>query len=198
MVSRALFFLPKHLRIGTIIITIVSFSFFVGVQPPIARAALMGILSLVGSLIGRKVSPVYSLLVSAVICLWVYPGWISSLSFYLSYAATSGIILVPKPFKVRVVKGKVLTYFYHYCVEDLQTSLAAQLFTAPLIWFYFGRISLISPITNLLVSWTVAPITLMGALFCLAGPYGVHVLKPVVILANVLISYILWVVRVFA
>ena len=198
LVASVFFFLKKPLKIIATISTIVLFTLFVGVQPPIMRAAIMGIIALLGLQMGRKVSPWYSLLLSGIVCLILWPEWVSSLSFYLSYAATTGIILVPKPISARVKKGKPLSYVWKYCVDDLQTSIAAQLLTVPLIWYYFGRISYIAPISNLLVSWTVAPIMVLGFLICIISPFSSHLAKPVVFISYVLISYLLWVVKVFS
>lgn len=198
LVTSLLFFVSKQIRILVTMIAIVCFTLFVGIQPPIARAAVMGVISLLGLQIGRKVSSWYCLLLSAIVCLIVWPDWVSSLSFYLSYAATSGIILVPKPLSISSNRKKPLSYICKYCLEDLQTSISAQFFTLPLIWYFFGRISFISPVTNLLVSWTIAPIMVLGFIICTLGPISSHLVKPAVFFAYVLISYIITVVHIFS
>jgi competence protein ComEC len=107
LISSVLFFVSKPLKIGITIFAIVGFTLFVGIQPPVARAAVMGVISLLGLQLGRKVSGWYCLMLSGIICLVIWPAWVSSLSFYLSYAATSGIILVPKPISVSVKTVKL-------------------------------------------------------------------------------------------
>lgn len=48
-------------------------------------------------------------------------------------------------------------------VEDaLRITLAAQVFTIPLIWWAFHRVSLVSPLANLLIGWLIAPLTVLG------------------------------------
>jgi predicted membrane metal-binding protein len=49
------------------------------------------------------------------------------------------------------------------------TSLAAQVFTAPIIFIYFKQISLIAPISNLLVSFTIAPLMIFGFVTSILG-----------------------------
>lgn len=198
LITSLLFFVSKQLRIVITIIAVVCFTLFVGIQPPIVRATVMGVTSLLGLQLGRRVSSWYCLLLSAIFCLCIWPEWVSSLSFYLSYAATTGIILVPKPFPAAKKNEKTLNYICKYCIEDLQTSLAAQILTLPLIWYFFGRVTLISPITNLLVSWTIAPIMVLGLVICTLGPISSHLVKPAVFISYVLISYILTVVRLFS
>lgn len=197
MLDSVVFFLPKTAKIYVKIFTIVIFTLFVGIQPPIMRAAIMGIITLLGLQIGRKVSPWYCLLISGMVCLILWPTWISSLSFYLSYTSTSGIILLPKPFSIKTSQKKPLTFLWKYVLDDLQVSIAAQLFTLPLIWYYFGRISLISPLSNLLVSWTIAPIMILGVFICLCHPISSYLAKPFALCSYVLISYMLSVVRIF-
>ena len=60
----------------------------------------------------------------------------------------------------RVTRG--LTFFYMLISEDLRVTLAAQMFTVPIILFQFHRISLVSPLTNILIGWLIAPIMVLG------------------------------------
>lgn len=53
--------------------------------------------------------------------------------------------------------------------ENLHLTLAAQVFTIPLILFHFHRISLIAPLTNLAIGWVIAPLTLLGWMTVLVG-----------------------------
>ena len=90
--------------------------------------------------------------------LLIQPSWIASLSFQLSALATLGIILF--------AKSKTKT---NVIIDDLRVTLAAQVFTIPLIFFTFGRISLISPLTNRLIGWIIAPLTAIGMALAIAG-----------------------------
>ena len=54
-------------------------------------------------------------------------------------------------------------------IINLRTTLSAQIFTVPLIFYYFRQISLISPITNLLISWTIGSIMILGIFLSLLG-----------------------------
>jgi competence protein ComEC len=88
--------------------------------------------------------------------LLVKPDWIGNLSFQLSALSTLGIILFA---------GKSPSSsknFVTSLVEDsLRVTLAAQAFTIPLILFVFRRISLVSPLTNILIG-VIAPVTAIG------------------------------------
>jgi len=52
---------------------------------------------------------------------------------------------------------------------ELKTTLTAQILTWPLLATNFGTLSLISPVTNMLVGWTVPYLMALGALLTLAS-----------------------------
>ena len=89
-------FLPKRLSIFITITVIVCFVLFVGFQAPIVRAMIMGILTLVAVIYGRKAFALYSLILSFILTLILWPQWISTISFQLSYGATLGLIIFGK------------------------------------------------------------------------------------------------------
>lgn len=53
--------------------------------------------------------------------------------------------------------------------DSLHLTLAAQVFTIPLILFHFHRISFVSPLANLAIGWIVAPLTMLGWVTAVAG-----------------------------
>ncbi|MDP1721606.1 MAG: ComEC/Rec2 family competence protein [Candidatus Gottesmanbacteria bacterium] len=65
----------------------------------------------------------------------------------------------------------------HVMESDLRITLAAQLFTTPLIFLAFHRISLVAPLTNILIGWTMPFLMGLGWLAAIAGyfwwPMGV-------------------------
>lgn len=159
----ALFTRPLGRVLSTVITicTLVLFIVMVGPDPPIVRAGIMGGITAIGFATGRKAITWYSLLLSSILILIFQPVWISSISFQLSYAATIGIILFGRPVE-KIEKYTLLSTFCGYLKSNMRLTLAAQAFTTPLIALYFHQISLISPLSNILVSWTVAPIMIVG------------------------------------
>lgn len=155
--------LPKFLSIGICLFCIVLFVLFVGAEPPIVRAGIMGILSLLAVVFGRKAVPLYLLFLSLVVTLLFSPDWITSISFQLSYAATFGIIVFAS--QTNRSRNRVK----QAAMNELRPSLSAQAFTAPLIFFYFRQISLVSPLANLLVAWAITPLMIFGFLTCVLG-----------------------------
>jgi len=157
IVGSLTYFFSKKLSLLLTILTIILFIIFVGPKAPIVRAGIMGILTYVAVLTGRKNLTLYSLFLSLFFIGLFFPQWFRSLSLYLSYGATIGIIYFgPKPEDKGIIK-------------ELKTTLSAQLLTAPLIFFYFKQISLISPISNILVAPVIPSLMIFGFLTAFLG-----------------------------
>ena len=182
-------FLPKILSLTICLLGIITFVLFVGAEPPIVRAGIMSVLSLFAVVTGRKAIPLYLLFVSLVLILFFSPQWVLSISFQLSYGATFGIIL----FTQKVASSK--SGFKAVILNELRPSPAAQVFTAPLLGFYFHQVSLISPLSNILVAWVIAPLMIFGFLTCVLGK--LHVILGVIpsLISFGLLSYLLFVIE---
>lgn len=72
--------------------------------------------------------------------------------------------LAPKA-HLRYVGGAILSFLR----DDLRLTLSAQLFTTPLIFFHFHRLSLVAPLTNVLIGWTMVPLMVLGWIAAIAG-----------------------------
>lgn len=157
------------------IILIVMFVFFVGPSPSVVRAAIMGCLSLIAVYFGRQSWGSLSLFLAGGIMLLANSSLIFDLSFQLSFLATLGIILAGRKLKCQPGKG-LLYKLYFPLKENLLLTLSAQLFTLPILFYNFHRISLISPVSNILVEWVMQPVMVLGLVSAILGwvwlPFG--------------------------
>jgi len=179
--------LPKKISLLIALGSIVGFTLFVGPQPPIVRAAIMGSLGLIATLYGRKKTAFLSLLVSVVCIGIVKPDWLGTISFQLSVGATLGIIL----FGTGNANDSSI-------IKDLRTSLSAQIFTVPLIFLYFKQVSLISPLANLLVSPLVAPLMIFGFITSILGKINWLLGLPTAYICYGLLTYMIWIINILA
>lgn len=131
------------------IFAITLFVWFVGPSASVVRAAIMGSISLLAVVAGRQYWSLFSWLLAVATMILLNFQWLFDISFQLSALATLGIILFGKTEK-------------NVFLNDLRLTLAAQVFTIPLILFHFHRISLISPVSNVLIGWLIAPLTMLG------------------------------------
>ena len=159
--------LGRKLSATITIFTIVIFVMFVGPDPPITRAAIMGVLTLIAVVFERKTLALYSLFLSGLFIAIFKFEWIETVSFQLSFGATLGIMLfgnVPK----REVRGLIASSIY-YLEQELRPTLAAQIFTTPIIFWYFREISLVAPVANIVVSFAIPPLMVFGLLTAMLG-----------------------------
>lgn len=156
-------FLPRWISSILTVGVIVGFVLFVGPSPSIVRAAIMGSITILAPLTGRMSTAIITWVVAIASMVLVDTMLISNLSFQLSALASLGMILFSKRMYMEETGTKKVI---GWIKEELITTLSAQVFTIPLIVFTFGRISLISPITNILIGWTIPIITVLG--FCVS------------------------------
>ncbi|MFT3890077.1 MAG: ComEC/Rec2 family competence protein [Anaerolineales bacterium] len=137
------------------ILGIALYTFIVGADAAVVRAALMGSLALFARQVGRRQAALNTLLaVAMVMCLW-NPLYVWDVGFQLSFFATLGLILYATPFSDFATN--IITKYFpsstgekvaELFAEFMLLTLAAQLTTIPIMAYHFGRISLVSFIAN--------------------------------------------------
>jgi len=137
------------------ILGIAFYTFLVGADAAVVRAAIMGGLSLVVRQVGRRNDGMNALMLSAVIMSAFNPNIPWDVGFQLSFFATLGLILYAEPFQSWAVN--TITRFTSVGTaqkiaapvsEYILLTLAAQLTTLPIMAYHFKRISLVSLIAN--------------------------------------------------
>lgn len=157
MISSFTKFFSKVISTLITILVIIAFVIFIGPKAPIIRAAFMGLLTHVAIITGRKNYSLYALFISLIFISIFWPNWLKTISLQLSYGATLGIIFFGQ--------SKSSNWIW----KSVKLTLSAQIFTAPIIFFYFKQISLISPLSNLLVAETIPPLMVFGFLTAILG-----------------------------
>ena len=137
------------------ILGIALYTFLVGADAAVVRAAIMGGISLTIRQLGRRNDGLNALMLSAVIMSIFNPNIPWDVGFQLSFFATLGLILYAEPFQNWAVN--VITRFTSPGTaqkvaapisEYFLLTLAAQLTTLPIMAYHFKRISLVSLIAN--------------------------------------------------
>ena len=70
------------------------------------------------------------------------------------------------------IRTRLSTFYlilYTLVADNLRVTLAAQVFTIPIIILQFHRVSLISPLTNVLIGSLIEPVTVLGLALVAAG-----------------------------
>lgn len=165
------------------------YSFLSGFEAPIVRAAVMGSLAFGAQALGRVAFAWRSLFLSAAGMLIVNPLWLVDIGFILSFVATACLML----FEARV--NRLIHFVPTIFREGLSTSIAAQIGVAPLIYYYFGQFNILSPIINALILWTIAPITIIGAIAGILGIIWFQLGEVILYLCYPLTSWFIYVVN---
>lgn len=131
-------------------IIIISFLWFfaliAGLAPSVCRAALMFSLILIASIIQRKTSTYNIIATSIFMLLTVEPNFLYEVGFQLSYAAVVSIIMFqPKIYKIFKFKNKIIDKIWAL----VSVSIAAQVGTMPLGFYYFHQFPNYFFITNI-------------------------------------------------
>lgn len=157
----------RRMQIILTMSAIVLFVILVGASAAVVRAALMGILGLSARWLGRP-SEVTRLLFGAALLMILYNPFVllDDVGFQLSFSATCGLVYtttyVQRFLEWARVYQKLPGVFS--IREALLSTLSAQTFSTPLILFYFGRFSWVSPLANVLAAMMVPLAMLFSAL----------------------------------
>jgi competence protein ComEC len=158
------------------IVGIIIYTFLVGADAAVSRAAVMGVVFVVGIWSGRPGAPLNGLFLSAIVLSLINPLILWDVGFQLSFMATLGLIVLVPPleritfnFLQHRLKTNHVGLTMALLSELVIITLAAQIVTGPLIVYHFGRLSLVSLLSNLLILPVQPPIMIVGGLATLAG-----------------------------
>lgn len=189
----------RRLRFAVGILIVMVFVFLADFSPSVCRAALMTSLYLLGSRI-RKNTDALNTIGFAIICLLcINPFAVFSVSFQLSFACVFSIVVFAVPLSntlenklKKSMKNKYLRKAVFYVLSSLIISTSVSAATFPISSYHFGYVSVISPLTNLLVIPACAPLMVSSVLFLIFGqvPFASEVLH---ITTGILSKYILFV-----
>lgn len=154
------------------------FAAVAGFTPSVSRACLMQGLVLLGLAFDKEYDPPTGLAFAVTFLLFQNPMTATSIGFQLSVSCVAGIFLFHRrihdflmkekrlgPAKGKTLKSRLVRWF----VGSVSMSVGALAFTLPLSALYFGSISLLGVISNLLTLWAVSIVFYGILLSCVLG-----------------------------
>lgn len=167
------------------------------------RSAVMGLLTLLAPLINRRADSLNSLGFAISAMIITNPFLAGNAAFLLSVFATFGVIHL-SPALLYIVKDlflgdnpkkpllKALSIFI--------VSLSALVTIFPISVYYFGCVSLLSPIVTILISFAVeAALILTLIAVAISGiPLGSFIATPIIFVAALFSKFIIFVITLFA
>ncbi|KKW22349.1 MAG: internalization-related competence protein ComEC/Rec2 protein [Parcubacteria group bacterium GW2011_GWA2_51_12] len=175
--------------------TVGAFVVLTGAEASVIRAAVMGMLLVFALNVGRLYHSVNSLVLAGTVMVAINPKILYfDIGFQLSFLATLGLIYL----------SPILEKWFYRLPDvlglrtNLVATLAAQAFTLPLLIFYFERISLVAPLVNVLILWTIPYAMFFSFLAGIAGFLWLPAAKIVASLPWVILQYVIKVTEFFA
>lgn len=216
---------PFQISFWIALATIILFILMVGASPSVTRAGILGILVLVAGREGRLYSIRNALALAAAVMVFQNPLILRfDSAFQLSFLATLGLVYIAPHvekflgkwwFKIRGFWGQKPTLglrkIYNrsndipFSEEQgtklkqiLIETLSAQIMVLPLLIYLFGRVSLVSPLANMLVLMAVPYAMAFGFLTGLLGFFSTILSQIMGYITWVLLDYELRVIKFFA
>lgn len=143
--------LSRFVALLTAILLIIIFIGITGFSPSMLRAGIVSLLSLITWYRGRTFHPIRILLLAAAITLSIDPVYCLDIGWLLSFASFAGVMLL----------GPLLTHFLYgdtkpnFIASTILETVAAQIVCLPVILYFFGTVSVISIIPNVLILPTI-------------------------------------------
>jgi len=171
---------------------IACYALLVGGDAAVVRASVMGSLVVVATALNRRSAALVSLTLACTLMTLLNPLALWDVGLQLSSLATAGLILFVPTFTRGLQRGLLrvgiaparLPGAVRAVVEDgLVVTVAATVMTLPLIVYYFGRLSVVSLATNLLIVPVQPLVMLGGSAGVLAGIAGLDLPGQVILWA---------------
>jgi competence protein ComEC len=148
------------------LLAVSGYALAVGLHPSVVRAALAAGLGSLAWLAGRQRDRWQALLVGAAVLLGWNPYLVFDAGFQLSFAAVASIFLVT-PRVVRALEGYPVS---HGLAQLIGVSTACGLATAPVTWFQFHQISMVTVPANVVAVPVVVEVLCLALLTAAVAP----------------------------
>ncbi len=153
---RLLLHLPLQQGAATLaIIPVILYCLISGLHPPALRAGIMTFILFASFLFKRKWHGPTAIAIAALALLIANPLLLHMISFQLSFTAVTAIVLLLPLIKSRLFSQSNpyswINLIKNTAISGFYISLVASLATLPLLLYHFNRVSLIGPITTLIM-----------------------------------------------
>ncbi len=194
-IMRFLSFLPLTLGITVGSFSIVFFALMTGAGATIFRASVMAILALIARATGNAFNISRALCIAGFLMVLQNPYILYfDLSFQLSFLATIGLIYLSPLFEkyfMWLPKKAGLR-------EIASATIATQIFVLPFILYKMGTLSLIAPITNLIVLPLIPTTMFFGFITGIIGLLSETLAMPFGFISNLLLKFEIFIVKTFS
>ena len=181
------------------------FAAVAGFTPSVVRACIMQGLIILALLFDKEYDAPTALAFAVLVMLCMNPMTITSVSFQLSVGCIVGILLFYQRIRSFFIKrmgtpsGKSLkSRLLRWMASSVSITLSTMIATTPLSAYYFGTVSLVGVLTNLVVLWVISLIFYGIMLACVAGLVWMPAARLIAWLVSWLIRYVINTAKLFS
>ncbi|HAM38628.1 MAG TPA: DNA internalization-related competence protein ComEC/Rec2 [Elusimicrobia bacterium] len=219
-IFRNVFRIKKKIAFGLLIPIILFYAMITGANPPVVRATVMTLVVIITMLLSRNVDIYHSIFFAALIILINNPVTLFDAGFQMSFAATIGIIYFFPKFFFFLSKYKLPKFLnpaprdaksnnlktiavklwsgVNWILSIFLVSLAAQIAVAPLLAYYFNKISIIALISNIFILPLIEISLISGFILYLASIIVTPMLFITAKISDGLVFLIIYLIDFFA
>lgn len=188
-------------------VLLIAFAAVTGFTPSVVRACIMHGLMMGAMAFQKEYDPPTALSFAVLSMLTGNPLVITSVGFQLSVGCLVGILLFSTPIRQFMLSEKCLGSprpktlsgkLKSWIAGSVSMTLSTWITTTPLCAIYFGTISLIGVITNLLTLWLITLIFWGILIVCLLTAVYLPLAQGIAWLVSWPIRLVLWVSKIFA
>lgn len=188
---------------------VLLFTLVAGCTPSVVRAAVMIIMLQIAPLLGRERDGFTSLAFALLLLLVHNPYACANVALQMSFGAVAGILLFSEGLQKRMLQPFTLeersnnllhrmwNAFVRFVVSVFATTMSALVFTTPMTAIYFGRVSLIAPLSNLVALWAVSDVFVGGIVAGFTGMLLPAFVQWLAIPVTWFARYLYWVIYAF-
>jgi competence protein ComEC len=177
------------------VIILILYILMIGAPASVVRAGIMAILFLIGQHFGRLSSASRAIIIAAAIMLFQNPLLLRlDVGFQLSFLGVMGLIYLQPTFSDLFKKIPNFLQLRN----NLATTISAQIFTFPILIYNFGQITILSPISNILILPLIPLITILGFVFAFLGIFFQSLGQILSWLAYLMLSYVIKIIDFFS
>ena len=194
-------FYNKYIRCVMSVVMILIIYYICGFTTSITRAGAMFIVASFAPIFSRDNDSLSSLLTAITAVLIAMPFTIFNISFLLSVLSTLAIIwIVPFYFKIVTERFNIKSMILKGIIGSVLCSIFAVVFTMPVTIKVFGYVSIVGPITNMIINLpiTIALVFSIIALILSAFPIIKYISYPMFLAAGLCSHFTVCVVNLIA
>lgn len=154
----------RHRRLTAVVMVVLLafYALLTGGSPSVVRACVMLSLLLAAPLFRRSSDGPTALATALLLILVKNPFAAVSISLQLSFGAMAGILWVTPRLHRLLMGEKRRGRAYRFLVSGFSATMGATVLTAPISAYYFGTLTLIAPVSNLLCLGAASLVFMLG------------------------------------